>query len=364
MLVEDLYPGGTYLDPHSSWPNQLVPAGDTLFFSASNDTVGTELWKLPLTDFVTTPDTPSGTAAGAIDSSFSYSTDGSVSLEGDGVQYQFDWDDETTSGWLTVGAASADHSWSAPGTYNVTVQARSANQTDVVSAVSAAFEVVINDDEVIEADDVSGPTAGWEGMSYEFTFGATSSKDHQMEYSINWGDGTPSTDWAALEGDPPSVSASHAWSETGQKSVSFTARCVDHPEFEDYSFTSIEISLEPEEEISTAVVTGPTTGIVGVTYSFSLGATSNLGHDLEYLIHWGDGTPEEWLPMGSGLTSIHLSHAWDHSEPDPFPVDAEVRCIAHQIGSPSSEGITIEISDTPPGWIFGDGFESGDLGAW
>ena len=67
MMVEDIYPGGTYLDPHSSWPNQLVAAGDTLFFFATDDTIGTELWKLALTDFVTTPNTPSGTATGPID---------------------------------------------------------------------------------------------------------------------------------------------------------------------------------------------------------------------------------------------------------------------------------------------------------
>lgn len=364
IMVEDLYPGGTYPDPHSSWPNQLVATSDTLFFSATNGTDGTELWKLPLTDFVTTPDTPSGDSSGPIETSFSYSTGGSISLEGADVQYVFDWDDGTEPEWLPVGATSADHSWSAPGTYNVTAQASSASETGIVSKLSAGFDVEINDDETIEAEDVDGPTTGWEGVSYEFTFGATSSKEHQMEYSINWGDGTSGTDWAVLSGDPPSVSASHAWSESGQKSVAFTVRCIDHPEFEDYSSTSIEISLEPEEEISTAVVTGPTTGIVGFTYGFTLSATSNLNHDLEYLIHWGDGTAEQWLPMGSGLTSIQLSHAWDHSEPEPFPVDAEVRCIAHQIGSPSSEGLTIEISDNPPGWIFGDGFESGNLEAW
>ena len=361
MMVEDLYPGGTFIDPHSSWPNQLVATNDTLFFFATNGTDGTELWKLPLTDFVTTPDTPTGTASGRIDTSFSYSTGSSISLEGADVEYVFDWDDGTEPEWLPVGATSADHSWSGPGTYTVTAQARSATETGTVSKVSAGFEVEINDDEIIEAADVIGPTEGWEGVSYEYTFGATSSKDHQLEYSINWGDGEI-TDWADLNGEPPSVTASHTWTEAGGRFVHFNVRCAADTEFEDSSTISVNITVEPEEEISSAVVTGPTSGTVGTEYAFTLTATTNTDHDLEYLIHWGDGNPDEWVAFGTGLTSIEISHAWSFA--DSFPVDAEVRCIAHQIGSQESVGVTIEISDLPPGWIFGDGFESGNLEAW
>ena len=103
------------------------------------------------------------------------------------VQYRFHWDDETSSEWLPVGAVSADHSWSEPGTYTVTVEARSASETDIVSRISEGFDVEINDDEIIEAADIRVPLKVGKGVSYEFTFGATSSKDHQMEYSINWG---------------------------------------------------------------------------------------------------------------------------------------------------------------------------------
>ncbi len=361
ILVEDIYPGGTHVDPHSSSPRDLVATADTLFFFAFNDTVGDELWKLPLSDIVSTPDTPTGDASGPIDTSFSYSTGGSISLEGADVQYVFDWDDGTEPQWLPVGATSADHSWSAPGTYTVTAQARSATETGTVSKVSAGFEVEINDDEIIEAADIIGPTEGWEGVSYEYIFGATSSKDHQLEYSITWGPGE-TTDWADLNGEPPSVTASHTWTEAGGRFVHFNVRCAADTEFGDSSSISVNISVQPEEEISSAVVTGPTSGVVGTEYPFTLTATTNTDHDLEYQIHWGDGTPDQWVAFGSGLTSIEISHTWSFA--GSFPVDAEVRCIEHQIGSLESVGVTIEISDLPPGWIFGDGFESGNLEAW
>lgn len=220
----------------------------------------------------------------------------------------------------------------------------------------------ITDDEITEAADVLGPTEGWEGETYEYTFDATTSKDHQLEYSISWGDGD-STDWAVLSGDPLSVTASHAWIESGQKLVTFTVRCVDHPQFDDFSYVYADITPEPDEVISTPVVTGQTSGVAGTEYTFTLSATSNLGHDLEYLVSWGDGSDTGWTAFGEGVTSVGLSHTWGHADPDPFPVDAEIRCVDHQIGSPTG-GTTIEINDVPEGWIFGDGFESGGGVQW
>jgi hypothetical protein len=171
------------------------------------------------------------------------------------------------------------------------------------------------------------------------------------------------TDWQLLDSETDEGTASHSWSDAGQQNVFFYVQCADHNDISSSTQLYVDIAIEPEEEISTPVVTGPATGFVGASYTFTVSATSNLGHDLEYLVFWGDGSDTGWTPFGEGVTSVDLSHTWDHAEPDPFPVDAEIRCADHQIGSPNG-GTTIEISDTPPGWIFGDGFESGDGESW
>ncbi len=53
------------------------------------------------TDDVTAPTTPTGQAAGTVGTSYNYTTGGSICASGGGVEYQFDWGDGTTSGWLT-----------------------------------------------------------------------------------------------------------------------------------------------------------------------------------------------------------------------------------------------------------------------
>jgi len=72
------------------------------------------------------PLTPSGNTSGYVNTTYSYSTK-TTDPEGDDVQYEFDWGDSTTTttGWYTSGTtATASHSWSSTGTYNVKVRAQ------------------------------------------------------------------------------------------------------------------------------------------------------------------------------------------------------------------------------------------------
>ena len=95
-------------------------------------------------DTVSAPDTPQGIANGLTGTIYTYTTDGSISSTGNPVQYLFDWGDGTDSDWLPVGYFSASKSWASPGTYQIKVQARCANQTMVVSPWSETLSVTIN----------------------------------------------------------------------------------------------------------------------------------------------------------------------------------------------------------------------------
>lgn len=73
-----------------------------------------------------TPATPSGPTSGYAGISYTYTTS-TTDPDGDSVRYQFDWGDDstTTTGWYAPGTqASASHSWSSPGIYNVKVRAQ------------------------------------------------------------------------------------------------------------------------------------------------------------------------------------------------------------------------------------------------
>ncbi|MCU0276638.1 MAG: S8 family serine peptidase, partial [Acidobacteria bacterium] len=94
---------------------------------------------------VSAPTTPTGPASGVISTSYDYSTGGSTSNLGHSVQYKFDWDDGTDSGWLAVGTTTASHSWAAAGTYDVRAMARCADHTAIESLWSTTLAVIISD---------------------------------------------------------------------------------------------------------------------------------------------------------------------------------------------------------------------------
>jgi hypothetical protein len=92
---------------------------------------------------ISTPDTPVGPTDGVAQTSYSFTAGGSSSSYGDPVQYLFDWGDGTNSGWLAVGVTAASKSWASPGSHTVTVLARCATHTTVVSDPSQILSVEI-----------------------------------------------------------------------------------------------------------------------------------------------------------------------------------------------------------------------------
>jgi len=72
------------------------------------------------------PSAPSGTNDGYTDESYKFSVS-TVDPDGDDLMYEFNWDDGTTTtrSWYNSGeTVSAEHSWDAPGTYEIQVRAK------------------------------------------------------------------------------------------------------------------------------------------------------------------------------------------------------------------------------------------------
>jgi hypothetical protein len=73
------------------------------------------------------PERPSGSMSGKINVNYTYWTS-TVDVDGDQIWFWFEWGDGTNSGWVgpynsgTIG--SANHSWTAEGSFNITVKAK------------------------------------------------------------------------------------------------------------------------------------------------------------------------------------------------------------------------------------------------
>ncbi len=85
------------------------------------------------------------------------------------------------------------------------------------------------------------------------------------------------------------------------------------------------ISPPDSEIVSTPTsLSGPTAGATATLYTYMVGGSaSNMGHSVQYLIDWGDGTDTGWL--AEGITSA--SKSWE--SPNTYVVRAKARCIDH-----------------------------------
>jgi len=230
----------------------------------------------------------------------------------------------------------------------VTVTARCQTHTDK-SNTSSGLSVNVQDPEetITQPGTPTGETSPFKGVSYTYTTsGATSNLGHTLEYSFSWGEDTTSS-WST------SKSASHSWSTTGSKTVTVTARCQTHI---DRSSTSSGLSVNvqgSEETINQpGKPIGETKPIEYVKYTYmTSGATSNLGHTLEYSFSWGDSTSSPWLPVKSA------SHSWSTTGTKIVTVTA--RCKIHTDKSAISSELYVSVqypveTVTQPGLPIGE----------
>lgn len=100
--------------------------------------------------------------------------------------------------------------------------------------------------------------------------------------------------------------------------------------------------IQAESVSNPGTPTGPSSGNVGQSLTFSTGgATSNLGHTVEYRFDWDDGSYSPWS------TSASASNSW--SVAGTYSVKAQARCATHTgILSGWSAGKSVTIGTATP----------------
>jgi len=93
---------------------------------------------------------------------------------------------------------------------------------------------------------------------------------------------------------------------------------------------------------------GPSSGLIGTSYSYSTSTTDPDGDNVKYGYDWdGDGTVDEWTSYHSSGTTITTSHIWSLSGTYSVKVKAEDSNGA-QSGFSSAKTVVIS-SNSPPG---------------
>jgi len=147
-------------------------------------------------------------------------------------------------------------------------------------------------------------------------------------------------------GTTTAMSLAGSWNDRNLYEVNVTtsATTVLHDLSTDLAGNIFGLSpIQPESVTTPNTPTGPSGGNVGQSRTFTTGgATSNLGHAVEYRFDWGDGSYSPWS------SSTTASHSW--SAVNTYTVKAQARCATHTgIISSWSSGTSINITaPTPP----------------
>ena len=189
---------------------------------------------------------------------------GSSDLDNDALNFRWDFGDNTTGS-----GNSPAHTYSAPGTYNVTL---TVNDGFVDSAPDTAVVTINNHPPVAVID---APLLG--SVNYPIDFSASNSSDpnqQPLNYSWNFGDGNTST----------LVSPTHTYTTVGIYSVALT---VNDGDLSDSIQHSINVVVNDRP---TADAGGPYQAYVAEAIQFNAAASNDPdGDTLTYYWEFGDG---------------------------------------------------------------------------
>jgi hypothetical protein len=275
---------------------------------------------------VSTPNPADGPLSGETGELLAYNLSGAVSSLGHNVQYRLDMGNGTITDW-TPGTFRT-RTWTIAGAYEVLVQARCGEHPEVESLWSGAITLTISDpEEIIQAPlfATSSPTLGGVGDELEFEIRQVySNLQHSLEVQFDWGDGSFG-DWVPVNAGT-SID-SHSWSTAGTYQVKAMGRCIEHPAMVSDWTTYTDLEIRGVEVLTPATLNPADEQTVEVNAwsNFSLsGASSNMGHDLEFMFEYGDGRESLWEQY-----SIFASEYIRYSALGDYEVRARVRCIEH-----------------------------------
>jgi len=282
-----------------------------------------DYWLIKLEGFLNNPNPPNspympvGPASGSAKASYSYTT-AATDPDGDQVKYTFDWGDGTTSETSLVNSgtvASASHTWSTAGTYQV--KAMATDSKGATSGYSSSLTVTISPNKSPNAPGKpSGSAKCVAGSSYSYSTSASDPDKDNVKYTFDWGDGTKSETGLVKSGIKSS--ATHAWSSAGTYLVK--ANATDSKGATSGYSSSLTITVNPNKPpTAPGKPSGSATCVAGSSYSYSTSASDPDKDKVKYTFDWGDGTKSDTVLVNSGIKSS-TTHAW--STPGTYLVKA------------------------------------------
>jgi YVTN family beta-propeller protein len=260
-----------------------------------------------------TPGTPSGPSSGWTDSSYSFTTV-TTDPDGDAVRYILDWGTgafDTTAYYASGETIAMGHVWYTGGTYNVRAQAFDSHGAG--SGWSPAHSIVISGGANRAPNTPgapTGPDSAYVDSTCNFDVSTTDPDGDNIRYVMNWGDGALDTTGYYSSGE--TIQVAHAWSRAG----AFSIRAKAQDQLGASSGWSSAHVIRLDSVVSNnppntpMTPSGPDSGYVDSTYSFSTSTIDPDGDSICYRFAWGDGDTSAWSSFANGGSAVSMSHVW------------------------------------------------------
>jgi parallel beta-helix repeat protein len=249
-------------------------------WDAFNDTASGPVWSFstgtpshytppPVISHLAPTADPDGPYSGVVNTALQFDGTGSHTNGDDGSTIvQYDWEFFDSDTFHNLGATPT-HTYDTAGTYTVTLRVTDSLDGIGITSTTAVIRSV-NSPPAIPT--ISGPTTGNVNTAYTYSATATDPDNNNIQYVIDWGDGTAKTT-SAFVASGDSYTASHTWASSG--------------------FYSIKVYAEDTYG-----------GISGTaTYYVTIGTPTSQPVN-GYLVDTnGDGIPDSWHNNVTGQTS-------------------------------------------------------------
>ena len=189
--------------------------------------------------------------------------------------------------------------------------------------------------------EISGPTIGSPGESYDYTFVTNDPEEDDLTgIIIDWGDGDiDEIDGPFGSGDE--VIEDHRWDEEGNYCVKAKSK-----DFWDESSWSecytVYIGNQPPDP---PIIGGPKCGESGEILTFTFLSDDFEGHDLYYYVDWGDGSHEDWFGPYTAGEEVTMCHTYNSD--GEYEITAKAK-DTHDTESPMSEPYPVRIGNQSP----------------
>lgn len=153
-----------------------------------------------------------------------------------------------------------------------------------------------------------GPSEGVQYGELTFSTSTTDPEGEQIRYGWDFDEDDVVDKWTNFYNSGETVYVSHTWEETGEYDIKVIAEDLNNRQsgWSEPLTVTINENLAPEKP----TITGPISGKVGVSLDFTFVSTDPEGHDLYYMVLWGDGHMEDYTgPYASGEEAT-FSHVW------------------------------------------------------